>query len=150
MSFSGWFGRVSASARSRKRRAKEARIIGPFFDSGWYLERNADVRHAGVNALEHFLEFGWREGRWPNQQFDPSWYLAVYPDIVAAGCNPFVHYVEHGIKEGRDPSEAARISKISPHQRLEATSSERAPSLGASTRASTKSRLLRAFRDRLE
>ena len=42
----------------------------PLFDTLYYLSRNPDVFHAGVNALDHFNAFGWHEGRDPNAFFD--------------------------------------------------------------------------------
>ncbi|RDV26576.1 glycosyltransferase [Alteromonas aestuariivivens] len=35
------------------------------FDEQWYLKRYPDVAKAGVDAAEHFLHYGWSEGRWP-------------------------------------------------------------------------------------
>lgn len=35
----------------------------PIFDPRVYLALNPDVAAAGVNALEHFVRWGWREGR---------------------------------------------------------------------------------------
>jgi hypothetical protein len=76
----------------------------PLFDAIHYMHQNADVFHAGVNALEHYETFGWREGRDPNGWFDTSGYLANNPDVAAAGVNPLEHYHHTGWKEGRDPS----------------------------------------------
>ncbi|WP_370244211.1 glycosyltransferase [Alteromonas abrolhosensis] len=36
------------------------------FDEDWYLQTYPDIAAAGVNPKEHFLNFGWREGRWPS------------------------------------------------------------------------------------
>ena len=36
------------------------------FDALYYLSRNPDVFHAGVDPLDHFNSFGWQEGRDPN------------------------------------------------------------------------------------
>ena len=74
----------------------------PLFDSLYYLSRNSDVFHAGVDAREHFDTFGWHQGRDPNPFFDVSGYLAVNPDV--AGMNPLEHYHQSGWKQGRDPS----------------------------------------------
>jgi Ca2+-binding RTX toxin-like protein len=74
------------------------------FDTLYYLNCNPDVFHAGVNALDHFNTFGWREGRDPNALFDTSGYLAVNKDVAAAGVNPLDHYHQSGWHEGRDPS----------------------------------------------
>jgi Ca2+-binding RTX toxin-like protein len=74
------------------------------FDTLYYLSANSDVYHAGVDALAHFNQFGWREGRDPNEFFDTSSYLAVNRDVAAAGINPLDHYHQVGWREGRDPS----------------------------------------------
>ena len=58
----------------------------------------------GVDPLQHFREFGWREGRNPSSRFDTEGYLAHYDDVAAAGVNPLEHYMQFGWKEGRDPS----------------------------------------------
>ena len=41
------------------------------FDAEFYLSQYPDVAQAGVAALEHFFDFGYREGRRPNPYFDP-------------------------------------------------------------------------------
>jgi serralysin len=56
---------------------------------------------AGVNPLEHYMTFGWKEGRDPSTEFDTSDYLAAYTDIAAAGINPLAHYLHYGIYEAR-------------------------------------------------
>ena len=57
----------------------------PLFDTLYYLSRNADVFHAGVNPLDHYNAFGWHEGRDPNPYFDTSDYLQIYRDSAASG-----------------------------------------------------------------
>jgi subtilisin-like proprotein convertase family protein len=74
------------------------------FDTLFYMSRNPDVFHAGVNALAHYRVFGIQEGRNPNAFFDTSGYLAVNKDVAAAGADPLAHYHQSGWREGRDPS----------------------------------------------
>ncbi|PHK94877.1 hypothetical protein CR162_10570 [Pseudoroseomonas rhizosphaerae] len=76
----------------------------PGFDRDFYLVRNADVAAAGMDALEHYQQFGWREGRDPNALFDVTYYLDQNPDVAASGLDPLQHYMEFGWQEGRDPS----------------------------------------------
>lgn len=38
-------------------------FVQPHFDKAWYLERNSDVRRAGIDPLEHWLRHGIWEGR---------------------------------------------------------------------------------------
>jgi hypothetical protein len=71
------------------------------FDAAFYLANNQDVVDSGIDPFEHFMIWGWREGRDPNRRFSIVSYLDVNPDIGAAGVNPFVHYVVTGRGEGR-------------------------------------------------
>jgi serralysin len=80
------------------------RTITKGFDADFYLMTSPDVAAAGVNPLDHYNSFGWKEGRDPNADFNTSYYLAVYRDIAAAGVNPLDHYNSFGWREGRDPS----------------------------------------------
>jgi hypothetical protein len=75
----------------------------PFFDSHWYLDRNPDVRGAGMNPLLHFASHGWRERRDPGPEFSTSYYLDSNPDIRKRGVNPLAHYLKEGRYEGRSP-----------------------------------------------
>ena len=73
------------------------------FDTLFYMRNNLDVFHSGGNALDHFNNFGWHEGRDPNPFFDTSWYLAANSDVRASGVNPLTHYQAIGWRQGRDP-----------------------------------------------
>ena len=77
-----------------------------FFDGDYYLAQNPDVAAAGVNPLQHYYQFGFREGRDPNILFDTDYYLEQNPDVAAAGVNPLQHYYEFGSSERRNPSAA--------------------------------------------
>ncbi len=74
------------------------------FDAAYYLATNPDVAAAGVDALTHYQNFGWREGRAPDRMFDPKAYLAANPDVAAAGMEPLTHYHLSGWREGRAAS----------------------------------------------
>jgi hypothetical protein len=74
------------------------------FDPSAYLAANADVRAAGINPFEHFLEYGAREGRAVDQsgrRFDPSAYASQNADVIAAGMDPLLHFTTYGAAEGR-------------------------------------------------
>ena len=71
------------------------------FDAGYYLHQNPDVAAAGVDPYQHFMAFGWREGRDPSLLFSLSKYLAANPDVSRAGVNPLSHYESYGQAEGR-------------------------------------------------
>jgi hypothetical protein len=83
-------------------------------DGEWYVETYPDVRAAIMNgqfksAVQHYLAYGFQEGRLPSSpKVDEAWYLATYPDVAQAildgkvknGTDHFIHY---GYIEGRFP-----------------------------------------------
>ena len=78
------------------------------FDPNDYKAANVDVAASGMDALTHYLTYGYNEGRaldtaghHVNQGFDPSAYLRTNTDVAAAHMDPLAHYIEHGASEGR-------------------------------------------------
>lgn len=59
---------------AQRRRFYEIDATG-YFDRQWYLAKNPDVFEAGMDALEHYVSFGAKEGRDPNPLFKSSIYL---------------------------------------------------------------------------
>lgn len=83
------------------------------FDAEHYLNLYPDIRQAGIDPFEHFINTGWREGRNPNSWFDTNYYLKRYNDIRDAGVEPFSHYIYTGQYEGRQPCYSNIASKKS-------------------------------------
>lgn len=81
-------------------------VDGAGFDRVYYLATNGDVAAAGIDPWQHYLQYGWREGRNPNSLFDVKFYLAKYGDVVAAKIEPLAHYMQYGWRENRDASPA--------------------------------------------
>lgn len=77
------------------------RVNDPLFDAAFYLKRNPDVLAARLDAYQHFMIYGWREGRDPSLLFSDSKYLAANPDVQAAALNPLYHHETYGQAEGR-------------------------------------------------
>jgi len=90
--------------------ARDIRTIreSGLFDPAHYLEQYPDVRHAGMDAVEHFVWHGWKEGRNPSPFFDTRLYLRTYLDNDLAGANPLLHFIEKGRAKGHFTSEAHR------------------------------------------
>jgi GT2 family glycosyltransferase len=85
--------------------ASDAReLLRGIFDPAFYLSEYPDVAHAGMDALEHYLEHGGFEGRNPNAWFDSEWYFQSNKDLTERSINPLLHYMNWGAPEGRDPS----------------------------------------------
>jgi O-antigen biosynthesis protein len=66
------------------------------FSSDYYLETNHDVRDAGQNPLEHFVKYGWKEGRNPNPDFDIAFYVKEILRMEKPKINPLVHWITTG------------------------------------------------------
>lgn len=73
-----------------------------FFDENYYIENYPDVKEAPITPFEHYLNYGWSEGRNPSDSFNTYGYLNEYPDVAESGINPLYHYVVWGMLEGRD------------------------------------------------
>ena len=71
------------------------------FDADFYAQSSPDVMAAGLDPFDHFMMFGWREGRDPNANFSISRYLELNPDLARGETNPFVHFVTEGRAQGR-------------------------------------------------
>lgn len=74
------------------------------FEYDFYNDVYADVKESGVDPLEHFFNYGYKEGRRPNPYFEPLWYLEQNPDVQESQVHPLVHYILHGDREGRRPA----------------------------------------------
>jgi hypothetical protein len=79
----------------------ERDAVAQAFDARFYALAYPDVAGAGLDPLEHFLAWGWREGRDPTRDFSVMDYLDQYGDVLAAGVNPFTHYLLAGRRQGR-------------------------------------------------
>ncbi len=79
-------------------------IAAKYFNAQWYLETNGDVAQSNMDPYEHFITYGWAEGRSPTPYFDPIWYLDCNPDVRQEAKIPFEHYLEYGFFELRNPN----------------------------------------------
>ncbi len=84
------------------------------FDAGYYLRQNPDVAAAGADPYQHFMYYGWREGRDPSLLFSVSKYLAANPDVGRAALNPLIHYELYGQAEGRAASPTGNTAPADP------------------------------------
>jgi GT2 family glycosyltransferase/glycosyltransferase involved in cell wall biosynthesis len=81
----------------------------PWFDAEYYLQSNPDVAQSGLDALEHFQRWGWREGRSPLPGVDMRRLLGSQPGLRVAKGNPLTLFANghlaHHLK-GMDHREA--------------------------------------------
>lgn len=71
------------------------------FDTAFYLQTYPDIKAAGVNPFDHYMNYGWKEGRLPNDWFDPVYYCEKYPDAKVSDKEPLSHFIEIGQYESR-------------------------------------------------
>lgn len=76
-------------------------IESGLFDITWYLNKYNDVKDANVDPVEHYLVYGWKEGRDPSNIFSTSSYLYLNEDVKNANINPLIHYIKYGKQEKR-------------------------------------------------
>ncbi|MBZ9573727.1 hypothetical protein [Modicisalibacter sp. MOD 31.J] len=73
-------------------------------DDAYYLAHNPDLVAAGVDPVEHYANYGWKEGRAPNTWFDRDFYLDQNPSLRDSGAIPVEQYATSGWQEGQDPN----------------------------------------------
>ncbi len=84
----------------------------PIFDANYYAETYADLKAAFGNdeeaLLNHFINYGMREGRRGNSAFNVYSYRGRYADLQKAYGDDikkyYEHYLYYGQNEGRDAS----------------------------------------------
>jgi glycosyltransferase involved in cell wall biosynthesis len=74
-----------------------------YFDAAYYLRVNPDIKTAGIDPVEHYLNHGWKERRSAGYEFDAHFYLSCYHDIKDNGMCPLLHFLKYGKNEGRLP-----------------------------------------------
>lgn len=79
-----------------------AQVLDDGFDPYFYLQTYPDIRYAGLEPYEHWLQYGASENRWPNRYFNTAWYRVTYG--LPASVNPLTDYHNGGWQAGRNPS----------------------------------------------
>jgi len=93
------------------------RAVQAEFDAAYYLRMYPELMKAAIDPLDHYLEFGWKEGRNPRKDFDSHGYLRQHIDVAIAGMNPFVHYIQYGRSEGRTVPTGEHFMALLPNVR---------------------------------
>jgi GT2 family glycosyltransferase len=75
--------------------------IQSIFSPQWYLDTNGDVAESGLDPFEHFISFGFNEGRGATPLFDQDFYCRRA--AVPVRQSPLIHYLLVGGVQGYDP-----------------------------------------------
>ena len=78
-------------------------LLSQFVDDDWYRRENPDVARSGIAPAEHYLQYGWAEGRDPNPCFDTGWYVETNPCAGKPDHAALEHFILHGAPAGRSP-----------------------------------------------
>jgi hypothetical protein len=76
----------------------------PYFDVGFYLATNGDVRISGMDPFEHFINYGCWEFRDPHPAFDCRWYYNTYLVGEKTPEEALYHYLTEGWRSGNSPN----------------------------------------------
>ena len=87
------------------------------YDFNYYINKYPDIKKAYGNddkkALQHFVNFGMREGRQAKADFNVYYYRNRYVDLRKAFGTDlkkyYIHYINNGRKEGRDAKTACDL-----------------------------------------
>jgi hypothetical protein len=71
------------------------------FNESYYRAQNPSGLTAGMDALAHYRDIGWRNGLDPSALFPTDAYLAANLDVAGSGMSPLDHYIQHGMAEFR-------------------------------------------------
>ena len=101
--YSPLFHQIKSLSNKEKNIASEYNTIKKsyLFDKKYYLKTCPDIKNANIDPIEHFMEYGWQEGRNPSDKFDTNFYLETYKDVKDANINPLIHFIKYGKKEKR-------------------------------------------------
>ncbi len=89
----------------------------PDFDAGYYLKSYPDIAAAGVDPFDHYISYGYTEGRNPSADFDTKYYVKRYLN-GKMDTNPLVHYIENRAAGNQprasdnDPSIPANVKRF--------------------------------------
>lgn len=140
-------GRFARQADSWAPRTAVKNAVAAEFDRSFYLTQNPDVAASGFDPLDHYLDYGWKEGRDPRPGFSTQFYLEANTDVAAAGVNPFYHYVVSGKSEGREADHpggwrALALARLRPLEKQIEEAARTAPECGETLNGETLKRQL--------
>lgn len=96
---------MRSEERQRERRAIEESGL---FDERWYRSQNPDVATSGLDALDHYLDIGGKEGRDPSPRFSTQRYYELNKDAPGSEHNPLLVYLGYPSLSGKAENSAGR------------------------------------------
>ena len=108
---------INTPTRINYNAVKDGVDYNGIFDLNYYMNKYPDLQSVFGNDynkyLEHFIQYGMKEGRQASETFNLEYYKKRYPDLVKAFGNNneayYKHFLEYGMKEGRQASETFNV-----------------------------------------
>ncbi|WP_272166380.1 hypothetical protein [Vibrio diabolicus] len=82
--------------------------LSGLFEEKYYREQSGISPE--LDAIQHYIDEGFKQGFNPSKEFDTDIYLKLHHDIDCNIINPFFHYIEYGRSENRQSIEEEFIS----------------------------------------
>ncbi len=102
--FEKLFGTKKKSETAPSQDEKKVVENSLLFDAEWYCKTYGFGKY--LDAANHYLLVGWREGKNPSAFFSTEDYLKKNPDV---DMNPLVHFETFGLKEKRYRAEIEKV-----------------------------------------
>ena len=64
-----------------------------YFDQNYYLQHYPEVKEQTIDSFEHYIKYGWREGKNPSKTFETTFYVRQYLYTNKYNLNPLADYV---------------------------------------------------------
>jgi lipopolysaccharide biosynthesis protein len=80
------------------------------FDAKYYKSTYPDISQAGVDPLEHYLDYGFREGRDPSPHFHTKYYTRITRAEYGADVCPLAHYALVGKSRGLPTQRSTKVT----------------------------------------
>lgn len=77
--------------------------LNALFDAHYYLSQLGKQIVTEQNALNHYVDKGWKRDFDPHPLFDTSYYLETNAEVAKTGKPPLLHFIASGARDGRDP-----------------------------------------------
>jgi len=81
-------------------RARQVELLRAEGVEQTYRDLQPDINKVGIDAIEHYLTYGWLEGRRPLRWFDTKYYLGNHPELIEHNICPLLHYLLVGKANG--------------------------------------------------
>ena len=94
----GTAGAVSVVEVDRPQPGPGVDRVRELFDDAFYAATYDDVVRAGLDGFEHYMRYGWGEGRDPSARFNALYYRDAHLD--GSYENPLIHYANIGEELG--------------------------------------------------